>query len=220
MILALDTATQSMSVALANRLAVLAEHTWFAGLTTTQQLAPAVQQLFASVGIQAQQLQAVAVALGPGGFSSLRAGLAFAKGLCLAHNLPLIGIPTLDILTVAHPQAPATLIAILQAGRGRIAAQRYHWQSLGWKVSERGRIYTWQELVSELDGQPTIVCGEIDDVGHRLLNRKVRIADPIYNLRQAGWLAQLAWQQLDQRKTHSAIELQPIYWQTPPAPVV
>ena len=73
-------------------------------------------------------LAAIAVAIGPGSYTGLRIGLAFAKGLALANKTRLIGISTLDILAAAMPQAEGVLIAIAQAGRSRIWAGTYHWQ--------------------------------------------------------------------------------------------
>ena len=59
--------------------------------------------------------------LGPGSFTGLRIGLALAKGMALARHLPVIGVPTLDILAAAQPVREENLVAILLAGRGRLA---------------------------------------------------------------------------------------------------
>ena len=61
------------------------------------------------------------MALGPGSFTSLRVGLAFVKGLALARHLPIIGIPTLDVVAAAQEVRDLPLAAVLQAGRGRFS---------------------------------------------------------------------------------------------------
>ena len=77
-------------------------------------------------------IEAVSVAVGPGSFTALRVGLALAKGIALSRNIPLVGVPTLDVLAAGQPTCALPLGAILRAGRGRIA--------LGWYKVSRVRL--------------------------------------------------------------------------------
>jgi tRNA threonylcarbamoyladenosine biosynthesis protein TsaB len=101
MILAIDTATDWVGLALHDGSSVLAEFGWRSRRTQTIELAPAVAQLWARTGVSAGDLSAIAVAIGPGSYTGLRVGLALAKGMALGQNLPLIGVPTLDIVAAA-----------------------------------------------------------------------------------------------------------------------
>ena len=93
MILAIDTSTAMISVALYDGSTILGEFTWKSPNRHSTVLAPAVGSLFRKTGVQFSDLSALAIALGPGSFTSLRIGLAFAKGINAALNIPIVGVP-------------------------------------------------------------------------------------------------------------------------------
>src|SRR5579859_1254317 len=135
MLLALDTATRFISIALHDGQAVAAEATWLAGAYHTVELAPQVALLLRRAGVEPGQLRGVAVAIGPGSYTGLRIGLGFAKGLSLANALRLVGVPTLDILMRAQPPRAERALALLQAGRGRA---RHRLAQPGPRIERRG----------------------------------------------------------------------------------
>ena len=103
MLLAIDTSTAQIGLALYDGTSVPGEFVWHSGLHHTEELAPALAELLTRVGIKMDAVTVLGVALGPGSFTSLRVGLAFVKGLVLACHLPIVGIPTLDIVAAAGP---------------------------------------------------------------------------------------------------------------------
>jgi tRNA threonylcarbamoyladenosine biosynthesis protein TsaB len=109
MLLALDTATRFASFALHDGRAIRYEMSWEAGRQHTTQLMPRVVEALEELEVRPEALSAVAVALGPGSFTGLRVGMAIAKGLALARGIPIIGIPTLDILAAAQERRRAPL---------------------------------------------------------------------------------------------------------------
>jgi hypothetical protein len=84
MLLAIDTSTAQIGLALYDGVQVPGELVWRSGLHHTQELAPALAELLRQVELEMDAVTALGVALGPGSFTSLRVGLAFAKGLVLA----------------------------------------------------------------------------------------------------------------------------------------
>ena len=128
MLIAIDTATQTASLALHDGQRVRYESSWEAGWRHTVQLTQRLVQALGDLGLGPQDLTGVAVALGPGSFTGLRVGLAVAKGLVLARRIPLVGIPTLDALAAAQGRDRRPLLAILHAGRGRICTSTYRWR--------------------------------------------------------------------------------------------
>ena len=133
MILAIDTSTQWLSLALydSENEVFPFEKTWRSTRRHTIELAPAVAEILHDGGIVAKDLPAIAIATGPGSFTSLRIGLAFAKGMALANHAALIGVPSLDVLAFSIPAASMPLICVLQAGRSKLAARRYQYDE-GW----------------------------------------------------------------------------------------
>src|SRR4051794_36673702 len=102
MLLAIDSATRVLSLALHDGAQLMAESTWTTSNRHTVELMPAIQQLLARVGLTPSTLTALAVSQGPGSFNGLRIGFSAAKGLSLALNIPLIAIPSLDALAAAQ----------------------------------------------------------------------------------------------------------------------
>src|SRR5258706_6440442 len=121
MLLAVDTSTTQVGLALYDGAQVIGEFAWGSGQRNTVELAPAVADLLARCALTINDVNALGVALGPGSFTSLRVGLALVKGLALARHIPLIGIPTLDILAQAQPTSKLLLAVSIQAGPGAYA---------------------------------------------------------------------------------------------------
>jgi len=72
--------------------------------SSSRQIIPALDDLLKKNGLEIQELQGIAVSLGPGSFTGLRIGLSLAKSLSFALNIPLIGIPTLDSWVFSAPK--------------------------------------------------------------------------------------------------------------------
>ncbi len=66
-----------------------------------EQIVALISETLQELSIQPHELHAVALSSGPGSFTALRIGIATAKGLCFAHNLPLVMIPTFEALAQA-----------------------------------------------------------------------------------------------------------------------
>jgi tRNA threonylcarbamoyladenosine biosynthesis protein TsaB len=213
MLLALDTSTRSMGIALYDGARLLGEAAWITADHHTVELAPAVDDLLRRCGVTFKQVTALGVALGPGSFTGLRIGLALAKGLALAHHLPMIGIPTLDVTAAALPPRAIPLVAVLQAGRGRLAVDWYHAEGDAWQSDGGLAVLTAQALAERLD-QECLVCGELSGAERQVLASRgehVRLASPAHSLRRPGLLAELAWQRWQGGLVDDPVTLAPLY---------
>ena len=217
MLVAIDTATSYASLALHDGFRVRVEHTWESPRRHTVELLPRLVAALEQLGLNADHLSAVAVTRGPGSFTGLRVGLAVAKGLALARALPLVGVPTLDVLASAQARDRRPLCTILQAGRGRICVATYRWRSGEWRLREGPDLTTWPTLVEEIDS-PTLFCGEVNVAGADALATLGNLAvllPAAARLRRASFLAEIAWRRLNQGKTDDPAKLAPIYLQHP-----
>lgn len=83
----------------------------------------AVAAALAGAGLAVSDLDRVAVLSGPGSFTGLRAGIAFARGLARARGIPLVLVPTFRAASAALP-APADVLFVLEAGRSEVHGAR------------------------------------------------------------------------------------------------
>ncbi len=193
MLLAIDTATFRASIALHDGEEVVGECTWEAINRHTVTLMPRIESLMESAAINPADLTALAVCIGPGSYTGVRIGVAVAQGLALSRGLPLVGIPTLEILATAQPPDNRPLYTIFSAGRRRIGYARYRWAE-GWRAESDVALGTWEEFIAALE-RPAIVVGEIGSQGRALLSEieGIELPPPARHLRRAGYLADLGW---------------------------
>jgi tRNA threonylcarbamoyladenosine biosynthesis protein TsaB len=212
-LLALDTSTRTVGLALYDGVQILSEATWTSQDYHTVELAPAVWDALQKTGLEIDRLGAIGVATGPGSFTGLRVGLALAKGLALARHLSLVGIPTLDILATAQPSTRPDLAAVLRAGRGRLAVGWYKMVGQAWQTAGRVEVLTPDDLAQKIQA-PTLVCGELSEEERELLKRcqpNVLLASPAHCLRRPSFLAELAWKRWKAGQTDEPATLAPIY---------
>ncbi|MEP7081655.1 MAG: tRNA (adenosine(37)-N6)-threonylcarbamoyltransferase complex dimerization subunit type 1 TsaB [Chloroflexota bacterium] len=110
MIIAIDAASTDLSVALSHRDGTLIlDDGWTSAQRQSAELLPHLLELLARAGRSLRDATAVAVGIGPGSFTGLRVGLALGKGLALALDRPILGVPSLQGWLAAHPDAAAAL---------------------------------------------------------------------------------------------------------------
>lgn len=213
MLLAIDTSTAQMGLAVFDGAQMLGESMWTSRQHHTVELAPSVQELLKRCGVPVDALGCLGVALGPGSFTSLRVGLSFAKGLAMARRLPLVGIPTLDVVAAAQPVASMPLAAVLQAGRGRLAVGWYKAAGDVWQADGPAKVETAESLANSIR-HPTIVCGELHAEERRRLRRKrvnVVLSSAANSVRRPALLAELAWSRWQAGSVDDPAALAPIY---------
>jgi len=212
-LLAIDTATRQLSLALHDGQSVLVEYSWRTVNYHTVELAPQTALILRRAGVEPGQLKGLAVALGPGSYTGLRIGLGLAKGLAFAHNVPLFGVPTFEVLMRAQSPRSERVIALLTAGRGRLIAAAYYWGGKAWKADGAPRVLDWATLAADIL-EPTVICGEHEsatpDVMKALKGRAVFDA-PAHSLRRAGYLAEIGWERLQSGRADDPMTLAPIY---------
>jgi tRNA threonylcarbamoyladenosine biosynthesis protein TsaB len=219
MILALDTSTESASLALYDGERLVVETTWQAGTSATRQLLPFIEQSFRLLDTQPEVLTGVAVALGPGSFNGLRVGLSFAKGLAYALQLPIVGVPTPDILAYPFSSQVLPVRAILKAGRKRVIGALFQTRYGRWQRVGEFRNTTLPEICRETE-RATVFCGEIDaEMSAYIseqLDQRALVVSPGRAARRAGYLAEMAWKRFqDEPQGDDLVTLQPIYLSKP-----
>ena len=184
------------------------------------QLMPTVQRLMATLDIPSKALTGVAVACGPGSFSGVRVGISAAKSIAYALDVPLWGVPSLDIVGYAHAAITAAQVcAVLDLGRHRYAWALYRTRSAKWSRLTPYQGGTLEEMVSGLQeyesNVATLVCGEIsEEAGKHLresLGVHIAVAPRASSLRRASYLAELGAQRAGRGERDDPATLQAIY---------
>ncbi len=175
--LAIDTSTDTVGIALSTTDDVVS-HTWLANRAQTTTVLPEIDRMLAEHSMHPGDISGLVVATGPGTFTGLRVGLAIAKGIVAALSVPLVGVPTLDIVMAAHPEND--LVAVLPAGRGRVVWKRRNTEP--WNT-------TVDELLTSLVATPeTLLVGELpEQFAAQIIQAHARVIneprDPVVLLR-------------------------------------
>ena len=214
MLLAIDNSTRYAGIGLADGGRVVSSRCWFSLSSHTTELMPAVSATLRDQKVSPNELDGIAVALGPGGFSALRVGMSVAKGLAMASKTPLVGVGTLTLEAFPYLRSGLPVCALLDAGRQEVASA--HFGADG-RLTRDDLICPPEELLTGVS-QPTIFCGEgvspwADFIRERLGTLAVTV-NPVPALRLYS-LAELGQQRLDAGEADDVVTLQPYYLRMP-----
>jgi tRNA threonylcarbamoyladenosine biosynthesis protein TsaB len=217
MYLIMDTSTKYAGVALYQQDKLVKAICWKSLQNHTVELTPAIDSVLGSSWTLPTDLQGIGVALGPGGFSALRAGLGAAKGLAFALGIPLVGVSTLAAEVHLYQPMAHRVCALLPAGRGMVSWGLYEKKKIGWSCRKR-QTGPVNDLVKSIVG-PTLFCGEAafehaDELVHLLGSRAIVSSTFSPTTRLTG-LACLAIDRLANHDTDSLASLQPEYLRAP-----
>ncbi|NJK81014.1 MAG: tRNA (adenosine(37)-N6)-threonylcarbamoyltransferase complex dimerization subunit type 1 TsaB [Chloroflexaceae bacterium] len=220
MLLAIDTSTALTGLACYDASGLLAECVWESGRNHTAQVLPQCAMLLHHLQRTPADVQAVAVALGPGSWSGLRVGVSLAQGMALAGNLALIGITTLDALAYQHQRPRVTVYPLIRLGRERFATATYQ-SGKTWRRTSDYQNVTLADLSATIT-DTTLFCGDIDsEVTEHLqqaLGQRAHFPSAAANLRRPGFLAELAWQRWQAGDLDAPGQLEPLYLGEPVKP--
>lgn len=216
--LAIDTSTDTASLALVQEGAVLAELTWQCGQNHSIELLPRLASLLSQAKLSIKNINGIIVAKGPGSYNGLRVGISTAKGLAFSLGIPIVGISTLEVEAYQHADTNLPICPIFNAGRGEIATAIYQTRRNKWQPIISEHITTMETLCTQI-ATKTIFCGEltssIADHLRRKLKQKAIISSPAARLRRAGFLAELGQKQMEAGNLDNPATLHPIYLRRP-----
>lgn len=159
-LLAFDTATETMSLALGD-----GECTWArelpGGAQASSALLPALQALLAEAGLQLADLDAIAFGRGPGAFTGLRTSCAVAQGLAFGLRRPVLPIDSLLIVAEAawRLHGGSDVGVCMDARMQQIYAARYRRQADGWQVLAEPALFDLPVLLQAWAAPPPHLAG-------------------------------------------------------------
>jgi tRNA threonylcarbamoyladenosine biosynthesis protein TsaB len=138
---------------------VLAEYTLQPAVSHSRRLLGSLEAMMGAAGVAWADLDAVAVSQGPGAFTGLRIGMAAAKGIAMAADLPLIGVATLDALALQLPGCDRQVCCVLDARKEQVYAAFYQAGSDGCCQRTGDCLVLSPEALMERIDRPTLLAG-------------------------------------------------------------
>lgn len=167
LLLGIDTATRRIGVVLANEHGMVARVELGGTADPTpprhaETLAPAIAWMCEQSGVTPASFSAVAVGIGPGMFTGLRVGVTTAKVLAQSLRIPVIPVPSLDLLAYPLRYAHGLVVATIDARREQLYWAIYRPSPGGVQRESEYELGTPDDLVAEIEarGHDAILCGD------------------------------------------------------------
>ena len=161
LILSVETATLSGSVALSRGEQVLAAFAGDSGVSHSNTLLKDIDKILSEAALDLPEIDLFAVATGPGSFTGLRIGIATVKALAATLDRPCAGIPTLQAVALAAGESQHS-VALLPAGRGEVFAQLFSVTKDGFVTAlDEATHISPQRLIEKYGSMENVLwCGE------------------------------------------------------------
>jgi tRNA threonylcarbamoyladenosine biosynthesis protein TsaB len=221
LLLGLDTATRRVGIVLANEHGMLGRielggTSEAAPPRHAETLAPAIAWCCDRCGVELTQVSAIAVGIGPGMFTGLRVGVTTAKVLAQSLRIPVIPVPSLDLLAYPLRYSRRLVVATIDARRHELYWAIYRTVPGGVQRVSEYELGTPDDLVAELQarGDDALVCG---DGSLRFadafapLGSRVELAGPAHASPSLTALADLARARYEREDFCTPSEVLPMY---------
>jgi tRNA threonylcarbamoyladenosine biosynthesis protein TsaB len=220
LLLGIETATRRVGVVLASDEGMLAR-VELGGYADTgpprhaEQLAPAIEYCCAEIGASLDHVSAIAVGIGPGLFTGLRVGVTTAKVLAQALRVPMIPVPSLDLLAYPLRHAHALVVSAIDARRSEIYYALYRTVPGGVQRASEYEIGSADDLATELEarGEEALLCGD-GALAYAKVFRDVEraeLAGPAHAAPSLAALAELAIGRYQREEFCGADDVLPLY---------
>lgn len=180
----------------------------------TEALIPMLQAVVAEAGVAFGALDLVGVTVGPGAFTGIRIGLAAARGLALAADIPVAGVTTLAALAMSAPERSAGdrhVLALIDTKRGDLYVQMF---APDGEEATAAAVAAVGEVAALLGGRPTLVVGDAPDEAVAPLLALPAVARSVTRTVDPGALARLA---AGRWRAGTALTPDPLYLRPPEA---
>lgn len=176
-LLAIDSSGLVASAAIVTEDKLLAEYTMNYRKTHSQTLLPMIDAIVRMLDMELKDIDAIAVAAGPGSFTGLRIGSATAKGLGLALDKPVISVPTVDALAYNLYGTDKIICPIMDARRNQVYTGLYAYIENEFRVLEPQKAAGITELAEQVNdiGRAVIFLGDGVDVYQDQLKERITV---------------------------------------------
>jgi len=219
LILALDSSTQTGAVSLCQGERIIAEYNLNLKMTHSQRLMPQVVRVMEETQMELNELDGIAVGIGPGSFTGIRIGVATAKSLAQVLEIPIVSVSTLEVLANSLVHTDKYICPVIDARRERVYTGVYKEKMDGLKqqvLSER--MISVTDLVQKIGqdfNEDVIFIGEaIDKYGAIIkseLGKQARFVTSTYNIPRGGILGRIGANKLKNDEGDDLFKVNPNY---------
>lgn len=191
-LLAADTATPSLSVAVTDGGELLAEITARRRQTHTRTLMRQVEAVLQLAGIELAELDGLAAVAGPGSFTGLRIGLSTVKGIALGLGKPAVGVSALEGLARQLPGVSGRIHALIDARKGQVYRGLFRWEDDRLIEMVKPAVLSPEAAAGELGADSILVGDGARLYRDRLAQHAIRIAPDGFHTLRASTAARMA----------------------------
>lgn len=246
-ILAIDSSSAALGIALSDENTMLAEFTQNKALTHSEKLMPLIEIMFSNIEEDIDNVDAMACTIGPGSFTGIRIGVATANAFAMAKNIPVIGISSLEGLSYNFRHTDFSIISTMYAQRDDYYRGIYSYSDGQMEILKHEDAISFDEILDEIEsiiesGKSVMLAGEmVDKLKKRMteVNAKdpekqqkieaaskmihehnLKLADNNLNYVRASNLCEMAAKILSSDKAENALRYaEPVYIRKPQAEV-
>jgi tRNA threonylcarbamoyladenosine biosynthesis protein TsaB len=215
-VLAIETSTPQTTVALGSEQGTIASTLLSTGRSRHELVVPAVRHVLDWSETDLAQVGGIAVGIGPGLFTGLRVGIQAAKTLAQVLRIPIVGLPSLDVLASAVRHTDRTICPVIDARRKEVFYGRYRAVPGGVARTSEFRVAPPDHLAAELqaDGAEVLLVGdgalryrrEIEEAGSH-----VEFASPSLGYPHADVLVELSIPRFVREEFDRVADVVPLY---------
>jgi len=159
LIIGLDTTSQSGSVSLINENKILGECLFNVGPRHSENVVSSLEWLLDTLNVEKNDIEAVAVSIGPGSFTSVRVGVTIAKSLAYSMKIKIVGISSLEVLAMNIPRTEKSICTLLDAKRDEVYSAVYKYSNDVLTIKRDEKVESIESLLSDIN-EPTVFVGD------------------------------------------------------------
>ena len=215
-VLGIETSTPQTSVALGSPDGTLAATSLVGPRSRREVVIPVLEDLLSRSGMRLKQVSGIAVGIGPGLFTGLRVGVETAKSLAHALRVPIVGVPSLDVLAFSVRHARRVVAAVIDARRGEVFYCLYRPVPGGISRMSDFAVAAPERLVADLEatGEEVLAAGNGATLYRRELEglgRQVEFAPCLHRHPDAPSLVELVLPRFEREDYDRLFDVAPIY---------
>lgn len=195
-VLGIDTSSMATSIEVIEDNKLICEYAVNTKKTHSQKLMPMIENMFLTSDLKINEIDMVAICIGPGSFTGLRIGMATAKAIAHVRNLPIVGVNSLEVLAGNMDLSDKKICSILDAQKTQVYTSKYKYEGKKLIQLEDVDVLDIQDVIKSIEEskEDYIVVGEAVYKYESLIKdiENIQIPSSALNVSRASSLCSIA----------------------------